>query len=307
MEKFIYNGNNAARILKAADGVSGLSYGRLAGLLRRGEIRVNGKKVYENVTVKKGDEITVFASAPKLPVVYEDENILAVYKRKGIKSDGDDGFEGEVKRGGYENAALRRMLGNNTDTEEGEVRRGGYENAALCHRLDTNTDGIVIFAKNADAEIEIFRAFKEHKIEKKYLALVFGDFKADGLQTAYLHKDKDDGVAVVCAGYSKGAERIETRFLTLERFENLNLSLLDITLVTGKTHQIRAHLKHLGCFVLGDGKYGAEKINRRFGIAKQQLTAYAIKFSFAEDGKLKYLNGKNIALENPRSFIKIPK
>jgi 23S rRNA pseudouridine955/2504/2580 synthase len=280
MEKFVYNGNRL-RILKAIDGVFGLSYNRLAALLRKGEIRVNGKKIYEDITVERGDEIMIFAGASRPTVVYEDINILAVYKRKGIKSDGDDGFEGEI-------------------------RCAGYGGAVLCHRLDTNTDGIVLFSKNDYAEREILRAFKEHKIEKKYLALIYGIFEDEGLKTAYLSKDGEEGTVAVSSEYFKGSESIETRFSRLEVFENQNLSLVDITLITGKTHQIRAHLKHLGYFVLGDGKYGDERINCRFRVAKQQLTAYGVKFFFGEESSLEYLNEKNIELKNPRSLLRIP-
>jgi 23S rRNA pseudouridine955/2504/2580 synthase len=282
MEKFIYNGNRL-RILKAAEGVFGLSYNRLAALLRKGEIRVNGKKVYEDVAVERGDEIMIFAGAARPAVVYEDVNILAAYKRKGIKSDGGDGFEGEI-------------------------RRAGYSDAVLCHRLDTNTDGIVLFSKNDCAEKEIFRAFKEHKIEKKYLALVYGIFRDEGMKTAYLSRDGDgeEGTVRVSSEYFKGGESISTGFSRLETFENQGLSLLDITLITGKTHQIRAHLKHLGYFVLGDGKYGDERINRRFKVAKQQLTAYGIRFFFGEESLLEYLNEKKIELKNPRSLLRIP-
>jgi 23S rRNA-/tRNA-specific pseudouridylate synthase len=325
MEKFIYNGN-AARILKAC-GAFGLSYNRLAALLRKGEVRVNGKKVYGDITVEKGDEIMIFAGASKPTAIYEDINILAAYKRKGIKSDGEDGFEGEIRRAGYADykrsvksdddgfegeirkagyADYKRSVKSDDDGFEGEIHRAGYADAVLCHRLDTNTDGIVLFAKNECAEKEIFRAFKEHKIEKKYLALVYGIFKDEGLKTAYLSKDEEEGTVFVSSEYFKGGETIETRFSRLEVFENQNLSLVDITLITGKTHQIRAHLKHLGYFVLGDGKYGDERINRRFRVSKQQLTAYGIRFFFGDESPLEYLNEKNIELKNPKSFLRIP-
>ncbi|MDR3293050.1 MAG: RluA family pseudouridine synthase [Clostridiales bacterium] len=257
------------KLLRAAETL-GVPYGVLPMLLRKGEIRLNGKKTYENVTVNHGDEVTVYYAPPSPSVKYEDENILIVYKRKGIKSDGEDGFEGEI-------------------------RRELCETAVLCHRIDTNTDGIVLFAKNAIAEREIEKAFKNRWIEKKYLALAYGIFKKTGVQKAYLEKDEKAGTVTV-SEYPQG-EEIETRFEVVETFKEQNLTLLDVTLITGKTHQIRAHLKYLGSFVVGDGKYGNDIVNRRLKAGKQQLTAYKITFHFQNGSVLEYLNGKAVDIK----------
>ncbi|MDR3263252.1 MAG: RluA family pseudouridine synthase [Clostridiales bacterium] len=284
MEIFKYShSGNRTKLLKLLEGFGSFSYNAASVLLRKGDIRVNGKKVYENVAVNDGDKLEVYGIMQTKPIViYEDMNILAVYKRKGIKTDGGDGFESEIR-----------------GIEE-------YANVILCHRLDTNTDGIVLFAKDADAEKEIVAAFKAHKVEKKYIALVNGVFAHSGIQKAYLSKNAEEGTAFVTGEYFKGSESIETRFELVESFKGEGLSLLDITPITGKTHQIRAHLKYLGYFIAGDGKYGDERINRRLRIAKQQLTAYKISFHFGETSLLEYLNDKSIELKNPRSFIRIP-
>ncbi|MDR2047463.1 MAG: RluA family pseudouridine synthase [Clostridiales bacterium] len=281
MKKFIYEGEPSK-----ISGVSerfGISYNALTVLLRKGEIRLNGRKIYDNETVRGGDEITVYTRPQKPPVIYEDMNILAVYKRKGIKSDGGDGFEGEIRETG-----------------------GDYGAAELCHRLDTNTDGIVLFAKDAATKYEILGAFRAQNIEKRYLALVFGAFDKDGLYTAYSSKDDKAGTVFVSGDCFKGCERIETRFSRVRFLENSGLSVVDVAPITGKTHQIRAHLRHLGFFILGDGKYGDERVNRRFRVSKQQLTAYKIGFNLPETSILSYLNGKVIELKNPESFLRIP-
>jgi 23S rRNA pseudouridine955/2504/2580 synthase len=275
---------SAVELLRFLDGISGIPYARLRALLRKGEIRINGKKVYENLKVNQGDEIMVYGNIQFKPVVlYEDINILAVYKRKGIKTDGDDGFLGQMRS--YK----------------------GYESIRLCHRLDTNTDGIVLFAKDESVEREIEFAFRGHLVEKKYLALVNGLYSCgDGVKRAYLSKDGEEGTVTVSGEYFKGAEEIETRFQCVEKLKNFGLSILDITLITGKTHQIRAHLKYLGHFVIGDSKYGDDRINRKFHASKQQLTSYKVSFRFGEESPLEYLNEKNIELKDPRSFIRIP-
>ncbi|MDR1940379.1 MAG: RluA family pseudouridine synthase [Clostridiales bacterium] len=284
MYTLIYDGGKPDKLIKFLDGKTALSYGRLLSLLRRGEIRINQKKVYENSALAKGDLISVYAdAAPPLSIVYEDENILAAYKRKGIKTDGDDGFFGEI-----------------TSVEK-------YKNLILCHRLDTNTDGIVLFAKTAACERAVIAAFKEHAVEKKYIALVCGLFKEpNGIKTAYLAKDENEGEAEVRGRYFDGSREIKTRFDVIRTLPGRNLTLLDITLITGKTHQIRAHLKYLGYFIAGDGKYGDEKTNRLLKISKQQLTAYKIAFKAGESSPLKYLNQKTIELSDPESFIRFP-
>lgn len=284
--KFIYNGASA-KLLKALEDGGISSYGGLRALLRKGEIRVNSKKVYQNLVVERGDEIAVYGVGSDAKILYEDANILAVYKRKGIKTDGNDGFFGEIKR-------------------KLDAREGGEVCLSLCHRLDTNTDGIVLFAKNAGTEEGLLSAFRSRAVKKKYLALVYGLFQ-DGERVcrAYILKDGEKGRVSVFAEFAAGRSEIITVIKTLKKYPSLGLSLLEISIPTGKTHQIRAHLAYLGFPVIGDGKYGLDEINRYLRVFKQQLTAVEIGFDFQNGDPLSYLNEIKLQLDNPLSYLRI--
>jgi len=233
-------------------------------LLKNREIKVNGKRVDKDVPLFVGDVVTYYltkkqAEKPAFHLVYADDSVLVVDKEDGVNSEAV-----------Y--AALKR---------EGEIY--------FTHRLDRNTKGLLIFAKNQVAEAELLTAFRDRKIKKQYHALCFNaPQKSQEILTAYLKKDGDRSLVKIYATPVSGAEKIITEYQILER--RGETTLLEITLHTGKTHQIRAHLAYVGCPIVGDMKYGITAKNKALACARQQLVAKRLTFSL--DGALSYLNDK---------------
>ena len=173
-----------------------------------------------------------------------------------------------------------------------------YTYIAPCHRLDRNTTGLLLFAKNENALNILLEKFKNREIEKHYLAKVYGipSKKYQNL-VAYLFKDNKKSMVYISDVPKKGYVKIETSFTLLETNKKENYSLLDVELHTGKTHQIRAHLAHISLPIIGDGKYGINEVNKKFGYKTQQLKSYKLKFNFTSDaGLLNYLRGKEIKI-----------
>lgn len=172
-------------------------------------------------------------------------------------------------------------------------------NAMPCHRLDRNTFGLVLFAKNKDALEILLDKFKYKEIEKHYLAYVYGipSKKQDRIE-AYLFKDTKKSLVYISDEFKKGYQKIITSYDTLKTDTKRNTSVLDVKLETGKTHQIRAHLAHIGLPIIGDGKYGINSVNKAFGFKSQQLCSYKLKFNFCNNsGILDYLNGKEFEIQ----------
>ncbi len=241
-------------------------------LLKNKEIKVNGKKVGENVRVKLGDKIQYYLTKKQeerhaFYTVYQDENVLIVDKESGVNSE-----------------AVFSALCRETQ---------GQETRYFIHRLDRNTRGLMIFAKNEASERALLTAFKERKVEKRYHALCFGQFeKPVGILTAYLEKNEQKSLVKIYNQPKAGAEKIITEYRVLETVGEFIKA--EIILHTGKTHQIRAHLAHVGCPIIGDEKYGNHLKNRENKLSRQCLVAKFLRFSF--EGKLAYLN--NIIFES---------
>ena len=242
----------------------GLSYAMFCKLLRKKNIRINGKKVNSDVLVLPGDNIDCYFDGEKYTtynVLYKDENILAVDKRKGVPSE-------EV----FNDVKL------------------DFPSAFFCHRLDTNTDGVILFALNIMSYNALFSGFKERSFEKYYLAEVFGLFAIkNAVLTAYLKKDEKNSIVKVYSEPVKGSKKIITGYNVLK--EKAQSSILEVKLFTGRTHQIRAHLAYVGHFVLGDGKYGIDKINRKLKEKELKLTSYKLILHFSKQSFLSYLDG----------------
>lgn len=289
------------------DSFDGLSLNLLYKTLRKKDIRVNEQKVSENILLHIGDHVKIYLTDEQLykkpncsiSIVYEDENIVVVNKHSGIEVTGEHSLTSSL---------ISYYLNSNNNLQELEAKKIDSQKIsnrnksifiAPCHRLDRNTTGLVLFAKNEEALSILLDKFKNHEIEKHYRAMVIGvPLPKKATLTAYLFKDRKKSLVYISDFPKKGYEKIVTSYEILSTNNNQNTSMLDVTLHTGKTHQIRAHLAHIGHPIVGDGKYGNNEMNKKLGFKIQQLCSYSLQFCFKTDsGILNYLNWKKIILK----------
>lgn len=266
-----------------------LGLGRLNKALRENKIKVNGKKQPLSTRVQNGDVIRLFLRDEQLedrPIspavfVYEDEEVIVALKPAGIEVDGP-AADTLVKR-------VQAKL----------AQEGKSTHAVLCHRLDTGTSGLVLLAKNGEAERFLTAAIKARSIEKRYLCVTFGRPQPPAaLLRDYLLKDPERGVVRIVSSPAGGAKEVITGYETLA--VSGRLALLEVELVTGRTHQIRAHLAHIGCPILGDSKYGNNAANRELRFKYQALCAWELRFpAKIEESRFAHLSGRVFRAEKP--------
>lgn len=301
MKEFIINRNDSGQrldkfVLKA---VPRLPQSMMYKAIRNKRIKLNGRRAEISSRLCEGDTVQMylndefFDSVPEtefmsvssaLNIIYEDDNIMLLDKKNGmvVHEDDDNTADTLINR-------VKRYL-----YDKGEYDPN-VENSfapALCNRLDRNTGGIVIAAKNAESLRILNQKIRDREIEKYYLCITAGvpSKRADTV-TAYLEKDSASNTVKVTDRKSSTNKTIVTSYRVIR--DNGSLALVEIKLGTGRTHQIRAHMAHIGCPLLGDGKYGINRINREYKVKTQALYSYRLKFAFSsESGCLEYLNGK---------------
>lgn len=280
--------------------------------IRKGDIKVNGKKGKEKYVLQEGDIVDIknleYSSEKKtfnkveknkMKITYEDENILLVEKWPGILVHSDKNI-GEITLTDHVLSYLDEK-GDYRKEEELTFR------PSPCNRLDKNTSGIVIFGKNFVATKDINEMLRDRRIDKYYVALVRGRIK-DGLYEAYISKNPKTNESKVTHNREGDGKKIA---MEVKLLESVGIySFIEIKLLTGRSHQIRAHLSYLGNAIIGDPKYGEKKENdyfyNKYGLNYQFLYSYKLIFRNCTE-KLSYLENKTIAESLPPIFKKIKK
>ncbi len=269
--------------------------------LRTKRIKLNGKKAEISTRLKEGDRVEMYINdeffAPsqekysflgagkQLDIVYEDENIMLLNKKVGLLSHPDEGE--------YTDTLITRVQRYLYEKGEYDPKNEASFAPALANRIDRNTSGIVIAAKNAEALRILNEKIKLREIEKRYLCITIGKPpQKKGVAEGFIKKDEEKNTVTVLSKAVPGGKSIKTGYTVIET--KGDLSLVEVELFTGRTHQIRAHMASMGCPLLGDGKYGTNAQNKKYGGYKKQcLCSYKTGFTFRTDaGILNYLNGQ---------------
>ena len=308
-------GQRADRFLSKA--YPNLKSSLVCKLMRKKRIKLNGAKVEPNTILKEGDVFRFYLSdellskepikresdfreiSEEINVIYEDENILLVDKPVGLVVHEDNDNTADT--------LINRVLSYLNKKGEYLPESENSFVPALVNRIDRNTSGIVIAAKNAESLRILNQKVRDRELQKLYLCAVRGNPNpSEAVLTAYLKKLNEENRVIISDTPKPDYLTIKTKYRVLKSMEEL--SLVEVDLLTGRTHQIRAHFAHIGNPLLGDGKYGSNAFNKIYGAKFQALCSYKLIFKFTTDaGILGYLNGKEFEISDKEDlwFVKL--
>ena len=285
-------------------------------MLRKKNITLNGKKATGNEKLEAGDQVKLFLSdetfdkfsqqdkaaraVTTLDVLYEDADVLLINKPAGMLSQPDDTKEPSM---------VEYVIGYLLEKVELTEEDLWTFRPSVCNRLDKNTSGIIAAGKSLVGLQELSELFHDRTVHKEYLCIVKGVLHEKKHIKGYLYKDTKQNKVAIYKQKQKEAQPIETVYEPLE--DNGEVTLLKVGLITGRTHQIRAHLASEGHPLAGDTKYGQDAFNRRYRekyqLKHQLLHAFRLSFPDGMEGRLSDLSGKCFRAPLPAQFERIIK
>ena len=319
MKEFVIQTNDSGQRLDKflQKAIPGLPKGMLYKSVRTKKIKLNGKRADGAAMLSEGDIVSCylkddffdsesknknkpknypFMKAPaEISIIYEDSNILIVFKPAGLVVHDDDK--------NTEDTLIARVLHYLYAAGSYSPDRENSFTPALCNRLDRNTSGLVIAAKNSASLREVNRLIRENLIHKSYYCVtVSSPPKKHDTAIAYHFRPSGSKTVKVSVKKLHGYREMITRYNVLSK--NGRLCFVKIDLITGRTHQIRAHMALIGAPLLGDDKYGLPEVNRQYNAKYQQLCAYRLTFEPEKDTLLSYLSGKRFTCDPPQFAAK---
>lgn len=274
--------------------------------IRTKKIKVNSKKSDIAYRLQVGDTVEMYikdeffvkpetrydftSASESLNVIFEDENIILLNKPVGLLCHPDDRE--------YCDTLISRVKKYLYNKREYDPEDENSFAPALVNRIDRNTGGIVIAAKNAQSLRILNSKMKNREIHKFYRCILIGTpKKKSGIMEDYLSKDEEKNKVTVSKKKTDGAKTIRTKYEVLQSKDGL--SLVEVELLTGRTHQIRSHFASIGHPLLGDGKYGKNELGKKIGCKKQCLCSYKLTFDFTTDaGELQYLDKRTFQIDD---------